>query len=468
MQPRTLFEKLWASHVIGDMGDGRALIHIDRHVIFEESGNLALDALRRLGLTVRDRALTYGVIDHTVSTATGRDAASFPASQGKIVSMRENCRAAGIELFDIDDPRQGITHVVAPELGIALPGCTLVCGDSHTTTNGALGVWAWGIGATEVRHVLANQALIQRKPNTMRVSIDGRLGPWVSAKDVILRIIRRYGSAAGSGFVVEYAGPVVRRLGIEGRLTLCNMTTEFGSRSGMVGVDDATIEYVAGRPAAPTGALWDAALDNWRDLHSDDDASFDSDLRLDCSSLDPQVSWGLSARDVCGIDDPVPAPADFDAGQRAAVEKSLRHFGLTPGQSLQGIPIDVAFIGSCTNARLSDLEAAAAVVRGRKVAEGVRALCVPGSAAVKRAAEARGLDVVFRNAGFEWRESGCSMCAALNGDVVPPGRRCMSTSNRSYENRQGPGSRTHIASPAMVAAAAVSGCIVDLRKLPGL
>lgn len=468
MPASTVFEKIWAAHVVKDLGDGRAVIYIDRHVLQEGTSPKAFAGLEAMGLDVRRRELTFGVIDHSVATTPGRTADSWPPTRRRILDMRKYCAQYGIALYDIDDPRQGITHVVAPELGITFPGCTLVCADSHTATNGGLGAWAWGIGTTEVRHVLANQTLIQRKPKTMRVTFDGALGPWVYAKDMILYLIGRYGVAAGTGYAVEYAGPAIRALPVEGRLTLCNMSIEFGARAGLIAPDDATIQYLAGRPFAPRGDLWEAAAADWRRLRSDDEAQFDRELAIDCAAIAPQVTWGTMPDEVLGIDKRVPDPANAaDAARRDTMRRALDYIGLAPGQPIEGTPIDVAFIGSCTNARLSDLQVAAAVVKGRTVAPGVRALVVPGSSAVKRAAESEGLDRIFRDAGFEWRESACSMCVATNGDTVAAGQRCISTSNRNFEGRQGPGARTHLASPAMVAAAALAGRIADVRKLTG-
>lgn len=465
----TLFEKIWSSHTVAMLDETRAIIHIDRHVIQESTSRQAFEGLRKMNLSVRNTDLTFGVIDHSPSTAPGRTAETFEPSRYRITTMRENCKWAGITLFDLDDPRQGIEHVVAPELGITLPGCTLVCGDSHTATNGGLGAWAWGIGTTEIRHVLATQTLIVRKPRVMRVRFEGKLAPNVYPKDLILYLIGRRGVAAGAGHAVEYAGSAIRAMSAEGRMTICNMSIEFGARSGMMAVDDTTLQFLSGRPYAPAGANWDRAAAQWRNLVSDDEARFDTEIEIDCNSVAPQVTWGTSPQDVLAVDGRVPDPSGApDAARRDYIERALAYIGLTPGQPIEGTPIDVAFIGSCTNARLSDLEAAASIVKGRRVAEGVRALVSPGSSAVKRAAEAKGLDRTFREAGFEWRESGCSMCVASNGDVVPPGSRCMATSNRNFENRQGPRSRTHLASPIMVAAAAVTGKITDVRKLaPG-
>jgi 3-isopropylmalate/(R)-2-methylmalate dehydratase large subunit len=462
----TLFEKIWKQHVVADLGDDRALIHIDRHVLQEVTSLQAFDALRKRKLPIHSLGLTYAVIDHSVSTMPGRTAASFEPTRERIEAMQKNCRDFAIDLFDIDDPAQGIVHVIAPELGITLPGSTLVCADSHSATSGGVGAWAWGIGTTQVLQVLATQTLIQKKPKTMRVDFSGTIGPGVFAKDLILYLIGRHGIAAGSGFVVEYAGPVIRAMPIEARMTMCNMSIEFGARSGLIAVDDQTLHYLAGRRYAPKSGAWEKAAQSWRSLRSDEAAEFDREIGIDCSAVKPQISWGTTPQDVIAVDESTPLPASTaDPDRRRAIERALAYMDLAPGAPIAGVPIDVAFIGSCTNSRLSDLEEAAKVVRGRKVAEGVEALIVPGSTQVKVAAEAKGLDKIFRDAGFQWRESGCSLCVATNGDLVPPGKRSISTSNRNFENRQGPGSRTHLASPAMVAAAAVTGRITDVRKL---
>jgi 3-isopropylmalate/(R)-2-methylmalate dehydratase large subunit len=464
MSGTTLIEKIWRQHVVRDLGDGRSLIYVDRHVIHEGTTRPAFEGLRKAGLRVRRPRATFAVIDHGVATSPGRSAETHEPTRARALAMRENCREFGIDLIDIDDPRQGISHVIAPELGIVLPGTTLVCGDSHTSTNGALGAWAWGIGSTEVQYVLATQSLIQPRPVPLRVVLEGRQSKAISAKDLILNVIRKLGASGGNGMSIEYAGPVVREMPIEGRLTLCNMSIEMGARAGIMAPDDAVFEYLHGRPFAPVGKHWDAALAHWRSLKSDDDAHFAKEATIDVSSLSPQVTWGTSPQDVIGIDETVPAPEHVpDADRRKGMLRSLEYMDVRPGQVLQGLRIDVAFLGSCTNGRLSDLQAAAAVVRGRKVASGVRALVVPGSTQVKAEAERLGLNRVFTDAGFEWRESACSMCVATNGDVVGPGQRCISSSNRNFENRQGPASRTHLASPAMVAAAAISGSITDVR-----
>jgi len=464
--PLTLFDKIWDRHVAGTFNDGRSLIVIDRHVVQETTSWHAFDALRDRGLTVRHPELTWSVIDHSVATMPDRSPDSYPPTRDMILAMRRHCAEFGLRLYDTHDPRQGIVHVISPELGIAQPGCTLVCADSHTATSGGVGAWAWGIGTTQVLHVLATQMLILRKPRTMRVDFSGRLAPGVYAKDMILSLIGKYGTAAGTGHVVEYAGPAIRALPVEGRLTICNMSVEFGARAGLIAPDDATYDYLARRPFSPVGAAWDEAVANWRGLPSDEAASYDTELELDVSTVAPHVTWGNSPQDLIAIDQAIPSPESFtDSDRRTMAERALAYMDLAPGRPIAGTPIDFAFIGSCTNGRMSDLREAAAIARGRKVATGVTALVVPGSSTVKREAEAEGLDRIFLAAGFEWRESACSMCVAANGDMVPPGKRSISSTNRNFEGRQGPRSRTHLASPAMVAAAAVTGHIVDVRQL---
>jgi 3-isopropylmalate/(R)-2-methylmalate dehydratase large subunit len=466
MQERkTAFEKIWQKHLVADLGHGRTIIHIDRHVLQETACAQAFDGMRRRDLKVRDLDLTWGVVDHSVSTAPGRTASTLERSRPRIELMEKNCREFGIRLFDVNDPEQGIVHVISPELGIALPGCTLVCADSHTASSGGVGAWAWGIGTTQVMQVLASQTLIQHKPLTLRVEFDGRLNRGVFAKDMILYLIGQNGSAGGAGFAIEYAGPAIRALPIEARLTICNMSIEFGARTGFIAADDTTYEYIAGRRFAPRGAAWDQALANWRQMGSDEGAVFDKTLTVDCADVQPQVTWGTMPQDVTGVGQAVPDPAIYADSERCAnATRALAYMGLEPGRRLDGIPIDFAFIGSCTNSRLSDLQEAAHVAQLGHVAPGVRALVVPGSTKVKREAEALGLDRVFTQAGFEWRESGCSMCVAGNDDIVPPGKRCVTTSNRNFENRQGPEARSHLASPAMVAAAAITGRITDVRR----
>lgn len=462
----TLFDKLWTSHVIDELGGGVSLLQVDRHVLHEVSSAAAFQALRKTKRTIAAPSQTFATQDHIISTAPGRNEATFPQGIEFVQFLRKNCADFGIRLFDIDDPRQGIVHVITAELGIALPGCTLVCGDSHTATLGGLGALAWGVGTSEVGHVLATQTLTQAKPRPLQIRVNGRMPSQVTAKDIILHIIRTTGIAGGVGYAIEYSGSAIQNLSIEGRMTVCNMSIELGARFGFVAPDDVTFEYLHGRPFAPQGVHWDRALRHWRTLKSDDAAVFAKTIEIDVNELLPQISWGTTPGDVINIDEPVPRPESF-AGRirQEAAARSLAYMGLKQGQSLEGLPVDVVFLGSCTNSRLSDLQLAASLVRGRKVAAGVRAIVVPGSGPVKRAAEAEGLDRIFREAGFEWREPGCSMCLGINDDQVPPGARCVSTSNRNFEGRQGPDARTHIASPLTAVAAALSGCITDPRKM---
>ncbi len=468
MTPRTLVDKIWDNHVIRRLQSGADLLHVDRHLVHEMTSHRAFDSLRKRGIGVQSPDLTFAAVDHIVATLPGRGEATNPAGLPFIRMWRQNCEEFGITRFDIGDPRQGIVHVVGPELGIDLPGCTLVCGDSHTASNGGLGALAWGIGSSEVEHVLATQTIVQTRPKRMRIWFEGALGAGVSAKDMILYVIGKLGTAAGVGYAVEYAGPAIQALPVESRLTICNMSIELGARAGLIAPDEVTFAWLKGREFAPKGRAWDAAVADWRDLHSDDGAVFDREVTIDCTQIAPQVTWGTSPQDVVGIGENVPDPAAIDDPvRRAAVERAIGYIGVTAGRPLDGTPIDYAFIGSCTNGRFSDLVAAAEVARGRKVAPGVIALVVPGSMQVRQAAIDAGLDKVFLDAGFEWREAGCSMCVAGNGDFIPPGKRCIATSNRTFESRQGPGSRTHLASPASVAAAAVSGRIVDVRTFSG-
>jgi 3-isopropylmalate/(R)-2-methylmalate dehydratase large subunit len=464
----TPFERIWDQHVVTDYGGGRSLIHIDRHFAHEGTSARAFDGLRKASLKVRRPDLTVGTIDHGISTAPGRTLESWKPSAPRNLTMKRNCEEFGVRLFSVDDPRHGIVHVAGPHLGFALPGCTYVCGDSHTASCGGVGAWAWGIGTTEVMQVFATQTLIMRKPRTLRAEFHGILPRGLYAKDMILALIGRYGVDAGVGHVVEYAGPAIRSLPIEGRMTVSNMSIEFGARGGIVAADDTTFEYLNGREMAPKGAQWDQAVTDWRKLFDESGASYDRTIAIDCSAMKPQVTWGNSPQDVIDIDQAIPDPSSFaDADRRDLADRALGYMDLTPGRPIEGTPIDIAFIGSCTNGRLSDLRAAADIARGRQVAPGVRALVVPGAAHVKAAAEAEGLHTIFQQAGFEWREAGCSMCVAAGGDMLAPGQRSISTSNRNFEGRQGPGARTHLASPAMVAAAAVTGCITDVRKLMG-
>jgi 3-isopropylmalate/(R)-2-methylmalate dehydratase large subunit len=465
--PKTLFDKIWDAHLVAKRIDGRDLIYIDRHVLHELHAPHAFESLQKQGRPVRRPDLTFSMQDHTVSTRPGRSDESNPDGAPFLRAMREGSRRNGIRVFDLGDPEQGISHVVAPEIGMVLPGATHAVPDSHASTVGGLGALAFGCGTTELAHILATQVIAMKRPKSMRIRLDGKLAPHVTAKDVALRIIAELGVSGGRGFVVEYAGEAVRAMPIEQRMTLCNLNIEMGGRSGFVAPDDAAFQWIKGRPFAPKGAQWDTALAQWRTLKSDDDAKFDSEPVLDCATLEPQITWGTDPSQVLGISGRVPDPASAGAGRRAAMESALKYMGLTPGMALAGLPVQRVFIGSCTNSRLPDLEAAAAVVRGRKVADGVVAMVVPGSSTVKREAEARGLDRVFRDAGFSWGESGCSMCAGGNGDRGEPGERIVSTTNRNFENRQGPKVRTHLVSPATAAAAAVTGRITDVRQLVG-
>jgi 3-isopropylmalate/(R)-2-methylmalate dehydratase large subunit len=465
--PSTIIDKLWDAHTVADLGDGTTLLYIDRVFLHERTGSVALQELAAAGRTVRNPEQVFCTMDHIVDTLPGRsDQTRMPGGTEFITATRSAARAAGINLFDLGDPRQGIVHVVSPEQGIALPGVTLVCPDSHTCTLGGLGALAWGIGSTEGEHALATKTLVVRKPKLMRVWFDGRLPAGVYAKDLVLHLIHRYGAAGGSGYAVEFAGPAISALGVEARLTLCNMAVEFGAFTGIIAPDEATIEYVKGRPYAPKGADWDRAVEHWRTLASDHDAVFDREVRVDAATLAPQVTWGTSPQHGGGVDGQVPDPAaETDGNRRQAMERALAYMALAPGTPLAGLPINAAFIGSCTNSRLSDLREAARVLRGRRVAPGVKAICVPGSTPVKLAAEAEGLDRVFRDAGFEWRESGCSMCFFAGGESFGHEERVVTSTNRNFENRQGPRTRSHLASPATVAASAIAGRISDPRPL---
>lgn len=461
----TLIDKIWSQHAIREFSSERTLLHIDRHFLHDGTSRQAFDGLRSRNLQVRNLNLNWAVVDHIVSTLPGRTGESYPPARERIRALRQNCANYNVKFYDVDDPRQGIAHVVAPELGLTLPGSTLVCGDSHTATNGGLGALAWGIGTTEVFHVLAAQALIQRKPKQLRILFSGTLQPGVVAKDLILYFIGQHGAAVGTGYAVEYVGPAIRSLPIEQRMTICNMSIEFGARIGIIAPDDNTIEYVAEKPNAPKGEILERAIRHWRKLGSDDGAVFAREIEVNCDDIPPQVTWGNSPQDVVAVNQPIPAPGAFsDASRREAMARAYSYMGLTPGQILEGLPIDNVFIGSCTNSRLSDLEAAAEIVKGRSVHPGVTALVVPGSMQVKAAAEAAGLDKIFLEAGFEWRNAGCSMCVSSSSDIVKPGKRAISTTNRNFEHRQGPESRTHLASPATVAASAILGAIADIRK----
>jgi 3-isopropylmalate/(R)-2-methylmalate dehydratase large subunit len=463
--PKTLFDKIWDFHRVGERADGRELVYIDRHVLHELHAHHGFAHLEKQRRPVHRPDLTFAVQDHTVATRPGRDDDSNPSGTAFLKAMREGTRRNGIKLFDLGDPEQGISHVVAPELGIVLPGATHAVPDSHASTVGGLGALAFGCGTSEMTHILATQVMALKRPKRLRARLDGRLGAHVSAKDVALRLIAELGVAGARGYAVEYAGSAIVAMPIEQRMTLCNLNIEMGGRSGFVAPDDATFGWLAGRPYVPKGAAWDRALAYWRTLVSDDDAAFDREVTLDCSALEPQISWGTDPSQVVGISARVPDPAALDGSRRAAAESAYAYMGLSPGTPLAGLPIDRVFIGSCTNSRLPDLEVAAAIVRGRRVAAGVTAMVVPGSSSVKREAEAAGLDRVFRDAGFFWGESGCSMCAGGNGDRGTPGERCVSTTNRNFENRQGAKVRTHLASPATAAASALAGRIADVRQV---
>jgi 3-isopropylmalate/(R)-2-methylmalate dehydratase large subunit len=462
---RTLLAKIWDQHVIARLSDDTDLLHIDRHLLHDLGGSRGLLDLKKRNLAVHNPELIFATPDHAISTAQGR-AGTSKIGQELLASLRVETSAAGIALFDIDEPGQGIVHVMGPELGLSLPGSTIVCGDSHTCTHGGLGALAFGIGSSELTHVLATQALIQRRPKTMRVRFEGKLSAGVTAKDMILALIGHIGAAGGTGYAVEYAGSAIRDLPIEGRLTICNLSIELGAKMGMVAPDEKTYDYIRGRRYAPQGEMWEQAVAAWRQLPSDPDAVFDREVMIDVATIIPQVTWGISPEHVIGVDGHVPDPqAIADPARRAAIETALDYMGLKAGAPIAGTPVDWVFIGSCTNSRLSDLRAAAEIARGRKVAPGVRAWVVPGSETVKRDAVAEGLDKLFTEAGFEWREPGCSMCLAANGEVVTPGQRSVSTSNRNFIGRQGPRARTHLASPASAAAAAISGAIADVRTM---
>ena len=462
---RTLLSKIWDQHVIARISDDTDLLHVDRHLLHDLGGSRGLLDVKSRGLEVHNPELTFATPDHAISTASGRVGTS-KIGQELLAALRIETAASGIRMFDVDQPGQGIVHVIGPELGLSLPGCLIVCGDSHTCTHGGLGALAFGIGSSELTHVLATQALIQRRPKTMRVKFEGKLPLGVTAKDMILALIGHVGAAGGTGYAVEYAGSAIRDMSIEGRLTICNLSIELGAKMGMVAPDEKTFEFLRGRPYAPQGDMWDQALNAWRQLPSDVDAVFNREVVIDVEGIVPQVTWGISPEHVVGVDGNIPDPkAIEDPVLRAAVETALDYMGLNPGAPIAGTPVDWVFIGSCTNSRLSDLRAAAEVARGRKVAPGVRAWVVPGSETIKREAVAEGLDRLFMEAGFEWREPGCSMCLAANGETVAPGQRSVSTSNRNFVGRQGPRARTHLASPASAAAAAIAGAIADVRMM---
>ncbi len=461
----TLYDKLWARHLVADYGDGTGLLYIDRQLLHEVSSPQGFEGLRAAGRRVRRPQAQLTVADHAVPTRHRGMPIADPLARAQVALLESNAAEFGVRYLPLADVRQGIVHVIGPELGFTQPGMTLVCGDSHTSTHGAFGALAFGVGASEIEVVLATQTLRQAKARTLLVQITGALGLGVTAKDLILGVVGRLGAGGASGCAVEYAGEAVRALSMEGRMTLCNMSIEAGARMGMVAPDETTFAYLQGRPLVPKGPAWEAALADWRTLISDPDSAFHRRVEIDAAALAPQVTWGTSPDQVAPVDAAVPDPASApSAAEAARTTKSLAYMGLAPGARLQGLPVNDVFIGSCTNGRIDDLRAAAAVLRGRHVAPGVTALAVPGSGQVKRQAEAEGLDRVFIDAGFEWRDAGCSLCVAMNDDRLAAGRRCASTSNRNFEGRQGPGARTHLMSPVMAAAAAVMGAITDVRE----
>jgi len=463
--PRTLSEKIWDAHLVRREDGTPDLLYIDLHLVHEVTSPQAFEGLRLAGRRVRRPDLTLATVDHNVPTANRDGTWPDPLSVQQVEALRRNAEEFGVPLYGVDDRRQGIVHIIGPEQGLTQPGMTIVCGDSHTSTHGAFGALAFGIGTSEVEHVLATQTLPQARPKTMSVEVNGELADGVTAKDVILAIIRTIGVSGGIGHVIEYRGDTIRRLSMEGRMTICNMSIEGGARAGLIAPDETTFAYMEGRPHAPKGADWERALDYWRSLPTDEDAMFDKDVRLDAAEIEPCVTWGTTPAQSVPVTGRVPDPASFDDERaRELAMRSLKYMDLRPGTAIQEIAIDRVFLGSCTNGRIEDLRAAAAVVRGHKVAKSVRAMVVPGSGLVKAQAEQEGLDRVFIDAGFEWRDAGCSMCLGMNPDVLMPGERCASTSNRNFEGRQGPGGRTHLVSPQMAAAAAIAGHFVDIRQ----
>ncbi|MPR06384.1 3-isopropylmalate dehydratase large subunit [Microvirga tunisiensis] len=463
-KPRTLYDKIWDDHVVDQQDDGTCLLYIDRHLVHEVTSPQAFEGLRMTGRQVRQPHKTLAVVDHNVPTSDRSHGIEDPEAATQVAALAQNAKDFGVEYYNELDTRQGIVHVVGPEQGFTLPGMTIVCGDSHTSTHGAFGSLAHGIGTSEVEHVLATQTLIQKKARNMRVTVDGQLPAGVTAKDIILAIIGEIGTAGGTGHVIEYAGEAIRSLSMEGRMTICNMSIEGGARAGMVAPDEKTYAYLKGRPKAPQGEAWEAAVRYWDSLRTDEGAFFDTEIRLDAANLPPIVTWGTSPEDVVSIAGVVPNPDDIpDENKRRSKWRALEYMGLTPGTKITDIALDRVFIGSCTNGRIEDLREVAKVVEGKRVAESVDAMIVPGSGIVKMQAEAEGLDRIFKAAGFDWREPGCSMCLAMNADRLAPHERCASTSNRNFEGRQGFKGRTHLVSPAMAAAAAIAGRFVDIR-----
>ncbi len=464
--PKTLFDKIWDAHVVHRQDDGTCLIYIDRHLVHEVTSPQAFEGLRNAGRTVRAPNRTLAVADHNVPTTDRSAGIADEESRIQVEALAKNAADFGVPYFAMNDIRQGIVHVIGPEQGFTQPGMTIVCGDSHTATHGAFGALAFGIGTSEVEHVLATQTLIQKPAKNMRITVDGDLAPGVTAKDIILAIIGKIGTAGGTGHVIEFAGSAIRGLSMEGRMTICNMAIEGGARAGMIAPDEKTFAYLEGRPMAPQGDMWQKAVDYWRTLPSDADARYDTEIVLPASEIAPTVTWGTSPEDALAITAAVPDPEkEKDQVKRAKIERAIDYMGLKPGQKLTDVKIDTVFIGSCTNSRIEDLRAAAGIADGRKVADGIRAMVVPGSGLVKEQAEAEGLDKVFVAAGFEWREPGCSMCLAMNADKLAEGERCASTSNRNFEGRQGRGGRTHLVSPEMATAAALTGYLTDIRDM---
>jgi 3-isopropylmalate/(R)-2-methylmalate dehydratase large subunit len=463
--PRTLFDKVWDAHVVHQAPDGPALLYVDLHLVHEVTSPQAFEGLRLAGRRVRRPELTVATVDHNVSTGDRRLPIADQVSARQVDALVRNAREFGVELFDLDSPEQGIVHVIGPELGLTQPGMTIVCGDSHTSTHGAFGALAFGIGTSEVEHVLATQCIVQSRPRTMEVRFPGLPALGVTAKDLVLALIRRIGTAGATGHVIEYTGEAIRALSMEGRMTVCNMSIEAGARAGMVAPDATTFAYLEGRPRAPAGEAWDRARRAWVHLQTEADAAYDTTITIDACAIGPQVTWGTNPGMTADITERVPDPADAPSeADRQSYARALEYMGLRPGTPLEGLKVDRVFLGSCTNARIEDLREAAKVARGRKVAGGVRAMVVPGSQQVKAQAEREGLDRIFTEAGFEWRNPGCSMCLGMNDDILGPGERCASTSNRNFEGRQGKGGRTHLVSPVMAVAAALEGHLVDVRS----
>ncbi|WP_294620053.1 3-isopropylmalate dehydratase large subunit [uncultured Roseovarius sp.] len=466
MSPKTLYDKIWDAHLVHEAEDGTSLLYIDRHLVHEVTSPQAFEGLRMAGRKVRKPENTIAVPDHNVPTTPDRvKGIKNEESRIQVEALDKNAKDFGINYYPVNDVRQGIVHIVGPEQGWTLPGMTVVCGDSHTATHGAFGALAHGIGTSEVEHVLATQTLIQSKSKNMKVEITGQLRPGVTAKDITLSVIGETGTAGGTGYVIEYCGEAIRSLSMEGRMTVCNMAIEGGARAGLIAPDETTFEYINGRPHAPKGAQWEAAMAWWKTLYSDDDAHWDKVITIKGEDIAPVVTWGTSPEDVLPITDTVPNPSDFDGGKVDAAKRALEYMGLQAGQKLSDIEIDTVFIGSCTNGRIEDLRAAAEILKGKKIKEGLRAMVVPGSGLVRAQAEDEGLADIFKDAGFEWRLAGCSMCLAMNPDQLSPGERCAATSNRNFEGRQGRGGRTHLMSPQMAAAAAITGKLTDVREM---